>query len=146
MSPACFTACNPDSRDSTGNQSDAAGSTAAYTREHYKSLIDAVPGAVLLLDHHGIVVSANATAIEWLDEPIIGEIWRDIYQRDLSQELVRGELATRDKRLLNIATRPLGDQPGQVVLLSDVTESRALQEVVDRNIRLAAMGEMTARL
>ncbi len=113
---------------------------------HYKSLIDAVPGAVLLLDSHGDIVNANATACDWLNGPLLGECWRDVYQREFAQGLSPGDLSTHDKRLLNISTRPLGSEPGQVVLLSDVTESRTLQQLIDRNARLVSMGEMIARL
>ena len=35
---------------------------------------------------------------------------------------------------------------GEILLLTDVTETRRLQEVVERNSRLSSMGEMTARL
>lgn len=113
---------------------------------HHKSLIDAVPGAVLLLDSHGDIVNANATAHDWLNGPLLGECWRDVYRREFAQGLSPGDLSTHDKRLLNISTRPLGREPGQVVLLSDVTESRTLQQRIDRNTRLASMGEMIARL
>jgi len=113
---------------------------------HYSLSIDAVPGAVLLLDSHGHIVNANATACDWLNGPLLGERWRDVYQREFAQDLGGGELSTHDQRWLNISTRPLGREPGQVVLLSDVTESRKLQKLIDRNTRLASMGEMIARL
>ncbi len=116
------------------------------TSNHYTLSIDAVPGAVLLLDSHGDIVNANATARDWLNGPLLGECWRDVYQREFAQGLGRGELSTHDHRWLNISTRPFGREPGQVVLLSDVTESRNLQKLIDRNARLASMGEMIARL
>ncbi len=111
-----------------------------------KSLIDAVPGALLLLDASGNIASANDTACNWLNGPLLGQCWRDVYQREFQSGLNRGDLSTRDNRLLNISTRPLGDKPGQVVLLSDVTESRMLQQLMERNTRLVSMGEMVARL
>ena len=145
MSPVCSAA--PESRIGNAPGDSYALSKAAYPAgEHDNSLIDALPGAVLLLDQRGVIFNANATAREWLAGTLVGEAWRDVYTRELSQLPSGRELTTRENRLLNIATRPLGDKPGQVILLSDVTESRALQELVDRSSRLAAMGEMTARL
>ncbi|MEM7209371.1 MAG: ATP-binding protein [Pseudomonadota bacterium] len=112
----------------------------------HKAIIDALPGAVLLLDKHGIVISANPNAGDWLGLPIVGEAWRDIAKRAFDSDLNKGELVTRDHRLLNISTQPLGGAPGQIVLLSDVTETRAQQELSERNARLASIGEMMARL
>ena len=111
-----------------------------------KALIDALPSAVLVLDRQGRVRHANRVARQWLDGALLGESWRDIYQRELSQALEHGALVNKEQRLLNISTQSLSQQAGQVVLLSDMTESHRLQRIAERHSRLATMGEMTARL
>ncbi|MEM7292958.1 MAG: HAMP domain-containing sensor histidine kinase [Pseudomonadota bacterium] len=111
-----------------------------------RAIIDALPGAVLLLDRAGRITVTNDSAREWLDGPLEGELWREVFRREFAGELHLGELVNRRQRLLNISTRPFNDGAGQVVLLSDVTESRALQQAQERNLRLASIGEMLARL
>jgi two-component system sensor histidine kinase FlrB len=49
-------------------------------------------------------------------------------------------------RRVNVQTCSLGNEPGQIVLLNDVTETRALHEQLSRHQRLTAMGEMAASL
>jgi two-component system sensor histidine kinase FlrB len=110
------------------------------------TLLDALPAAVILLDAHGAVRSANGAAREWLGEPLTGQLWRDVCARDFRASRDGNDLQAADGRFVNISTRPLSGEPGQVVLLADVTEARAAQRQVERNLRLAGMGEMLARL
>ena len=49
-------------------------------------------------------------------------------------------------RRVSISTRSLGTTPGQIVLLSDVTESRELRETLARMQRRAAVGGLAATL
>ena len=55
-------------------------------------------------------------------------------------------MSLNDGRLVHISTSPLDDEPGQIVLVSDVTETRQLQQQVSHLQRLSSMGEMAARL
>ena len=52
----------------------------------------------------------------------------------------------QDGRRVNISTNSLVSEPGQILLIKDVTENRALQENLNRYQRLSAMGEMAASL
>ncbi|MEM7564423.1 MAG: ATP-binding protein [Pseudomonadota bacterium] len=61
-------------------------------------------------------------------------------------ELDQGELKTHDNRQYSIATRPLGYAPGQVLLLSEVTQTRDLQRTAQQNLHLVTMGKMMASL
>ena len=47
---------------------------------------------------------------------------------------------------VNIATCSLGNEPGQILLIKDVTETRRLQDQLAQLRRLSAMGEMAASL
>ena len=101
---------------------------------------------MVLLDKRGTITAVNADAREWLHGQLVGEAWRDVYQRELRRSAQGNELLTRCQRMLDVSTRPLEGSTGQIVLLSDVTESRAMQQSVERDRRLAAIGEMMARL
>ncbi len=109
-------------------------------------LLDSIPGGVVVLDRHGQVIEANESARLLLGTPVFCMAWRDIVQRVFLPELDQGELKTADGRQFSISTRPLGYAPGQVLLLSDVTQTRELQRTAQQNLHLVTMGKMVASL
>ena len=109
-------------------------------------LLDAIPGGVVVLDRQGKVVEANRSARDLLGESLEQQAWRDIVHRVFLPELDQGELKTVDGRQFSISTRPLGYAPGQVLLLSDVTQTRELQRTAQQNLHLVTMGKMMASL
>ena len=109
-------------------------------------LLDAIPGAVIVLDASGRVAQANAAAGEILGRGIEGKPWREIVARCFLPELDQGELRTSEGRQFNIATRPLGYAPGQVLLLTEVTQTRQLQRAAQQNLHLMTLGKMMASL
>ncbi len=109
-------------------------------------LLDAIPGGVVVLDRQGKVAEANDSAAQLLGTPIYQQAWRDIVNRVFLPELDQGELKTADGRQFSISTRPLGYSPGQVLLLSDVTQTRELQRTAQQNFHLVTMGKMMASL
>ena len=113
---------------------------------HLRELLDAIPGAVIVINSKGVVVDVNASAKEILGEPLKNELWRDVVKRVFLSELDQGELRTADGRQFSISTRPLGYQPGQILLLSDVTQTRQLQRAAQQNLHLMTMGKMMASL
>ncbi len=111
------------------------------------TLLEALPGGVVVLDGSGRVCECNPAALDLLGEPLLGETWETVTRRVLSDEQQDAhEVRLLDGRRVSISRRTLDSQPGQILLLHDVTETRALQETVSRQQRLSAMGEMTARL
>lgn len=114
--------------------------------QHLRSLIDAIPGAVIVINSQGKVEDFNLTARELLGEPLQQHSWRDIVHRVFLADLDQGELRTPDGRQFSISTRPLGYQPGQILLLSDVTQTRMLQRAAQQNLHLMTMGKMMASL
>jgi len=110
-------------------------------------LLEVLPGGVVVLNGDGIVQQCNSSAIDLLGEPIEGESWIKIIQRAFKPQLKYGnDISLTDGRLVHISTSPLEGEPGQIVLLQDVTETRELQQKVSHLQRLSAMGEMAARL
>ncbi len=109
-------------------------------------LLEVLPGGVIVLDGEGRVVEHNPAAAELLGEPLTGECWAAVSKRSFAVADHPHERRLKNGRTVNISSRSLGDEPGQILLLTDVTQMRALQELVDQHRRLAAMGEMAARL
>jgi len=112
-----------------------------------EGLLFALPVGVVLLDIRGRVAECNPAAIELLGEPLEGERWLDIIARCFSPRLDDGhEVSMKDGRRVSIATRSLDSEPGQLIVLTDMSETRALQERLSHHQRLSALGKMVASL
>ncbi len=112
-----------------------------------QNLLDLLPGGVIVIDGHGIVSEANPAACELLGLPLEGQLWRSIIARSFAPREDDGhEISLRDGRRLSISTRSLDAEPGQLVLLTDLTETRRLQDQLARHERLSSLGKMVASL
>ncbi|MGI9235286.1 MAG: sensor histidine kinase [Woeseiaceae bacterium] len=108
-------------------------------------LLETLPGAILVIDGSGIIRQQNSQASVLLNQPLIGFSWASIVTREVCEGGSEdGNIQLRDGRWLSLSRRPLNAEPGEVLLLSDVTESRRMAELRQRNERLTAIGEMTA--
>lgn len=112
-----------------------------------QNLLDLLPGGVIVIDAQGIVREANPAACELLGLPLEGELWRHVIARCFAPREDDGhEISLKDGRRLSIATRSLDAEPGQLVLLNDLTETRQLQGQLARHERLSSLGRMVASL
>ncbi|WP_433769443.1 sensor histidine kinase [Pseudomonas putida] len=112
-----------------------------------QNLLDLLPGGVIVIDAQGIVREANPAACELLGLPLEGELWRHVIARCFAPRDDDGhEVSLKDGRRLSIATRSLDAEPGQLVLLNDLTETRHLQDQLARHERLSSLGRMVASL
>ena len=110
-------------------------------------LLAALPGGVLVLNAQGVITEANPAAFQFLGHPLVGESWSTICDRTMDPGQGQGrEVVLHDKRVVPIDISSLGAEPGEIVLIHDVTETQALKELVNRHQNLAAMGEMAAQL
>ncbi len=109
--------------------------------------VEALPGAVVVLDDDGIVRERNRRAAALLSRPLVGLSWADIVRRECAPNAAaNGDLWLNDGRCLSLSRQLLAPEPGEILLLTDVTDSRRLAELMQRSDRLAAIGEMTACL
>lgn len=108
-------------------------------------LLETLPGAILVIDGTGIIRQQNSQASALLNQPLIGCSWAAVVRREVrdggSED---GNIQLRDGRWLSLSRRPLKSEAGEVLLLADVTESRRMSDLRQRNERLTAIGEMTA--
>jgi two-component system sensor histidine kinase FlrB len=112
-----------------------------------QNLLDLLPGGVIVIDAQGIVREANPAACELLGLPLEGQLWRHVIARCFAPREDDGhEISLKDGRRLSIATRSLDAEPGQLVLLNDLTETRHLQDQLARHERLSSLGRMVASL
>jgi two-component system sensor histidine kinase FlrB len=110
------------------------------------ALVKGLPGGVLVLDAQGVVIECNPAAIELLGEPVLGETESSLLQRTVSSGTAPSEhIELRSGRFVNLSRRDLAGG-GEVVLLTDITESHLMQVFMARQQRLLTMGELAAGL
>jgi two-component system, sensor histidine kinase FlrB len=110
------------------------------------ALVKGLPGGVLVLDAQGIIFECNPAAIELLHEPLLGEALSTVLERSASSSGSSSEhIELRSGRFVNLSRRDLAGG-GEVVLLTDITESHLMQVFMARQQRLLTMGELAAGL
>lgn len=111
------------------------------------NLLELLPGGVIVLDRWGVVSQANPAAEELLQTQLTGRKWVELIAQCFSPRKDDfHEISLKNGRRVGLATRSLEAETGQIILLTDQTETRHLQEQVSRNERLSALGKMVSAL
>lgn len=111
-----------------------------------RALLNFLPGGVIVLDSKGYVLEANPAANQLLETELEGRLWRDAIKECFAPKNDDGlEVSTQSGKRISIATSSLGND-GQIILLTDQTETRKLQEHLSKHERLSAMGKMVSAL
>jgi two-component system sensor histidine kinase FlrB len=117
-----------------------------------EKILAALPAGVIVLDADGKVLDCNAVATDFLGEPLIGMDWPDVVARSLIPVVGNPhERQLRNGKRVNMTVsrdiaRNDPTDSGQIVLLSDVSEMRNLQDMLNQQKQLSAMGEMVASM
>lgn len=115
-------------------------------------VLQVLPAAVILLDQRGVVYQANPAAIAMLGEPLVAQAWFTIISRCFSPRSDDGlEVSLKDGRRVKLQisallTHTQYTQPGQLIMLTDLTETRELQSRLGHMQRLSTLGKMMATL
>lgn len=124
-----------------------AASEAERTAQRLRSLLATLPGGVVVVDDTGQIREVNRVAEEILGDNLVGESWQRVVREVLqSPAAADGDWLTRDGRRIAVAASSVPQESVRIILLTDVTETRALQELAARNQRLSAIGKMAASL
>jgi two-component system sensor histidine kinase FlrB len=125
---------------------DAAGE-AERTAQRLRSLLATLPGGIVVVDDDGRIQEMNRVAADILGGELVGESWQRVVREVLKNPAAAdGDWLTRDGRRIAIAASSVPQESVRIILLTDVTETRALQELAARNQRLSAIGKMAASL
>ncbi|ROU01747.1 PAS domain-containing protein [Marinobacter sp. R17] len=115
--------------------------------DRLSTLLSVMPAGVVVLDSKGVVSQCNPAAVSLLGEPLEGEAWLEVIRRCFAPRRDDGhEVSLRDGRRVSIEIRSMENEPGQLILLNDLTETRRLQAQLSHAQRLSAMGRMVASL
>lgn len=111
----------------------------------YKQVLDVMPAGVILLDTQGEVMEANPEAHRLLEVPLVGEKWYAVIQSAFAPQDDDGhEVSLRNGRKVRLAIS--ASSTGQLILITDLTETRLLQSRVGDLQRLSSLGRMVASL
>lgn len=113
--------------------------------ERLSSLLAALPAGVVLLDAAATVAAVNPAAIGFFGDDVVGRHWGDVARACLEPTLTVGEWLLGDGRV-SIAESSLPSTGGKILLIHDVSAAHRMKTELERNQRLAAMGEMAASL
>lgn len=116
-----------------------------------EKILTALPAGIIVLDCDGKILDCNAVAVEFLGEPLLDQDWLEVFARSLipvfgnphEYQLKNG------KQISMTVSREWqngNNHSGQIVLLSDVSEMRHLQDMLNQKKQLSAMGEMVASM
>lgn len=122
----------------------------AFLRQQNKQIqqaIDVMPTGMIMLDGNGVVVKMNNMAQQLLDEPILGQPWFNVIKRSFKPRADDWhEVSLHDGRRVKLEITALGDKPGQLIMITDLTETRLLQDKLGQLQRLSSLGRMVSKL
>lgn len=121
--------------------------SAQQDHQRFSHLLSIMPAGVLVVDKTGLVSLANQQAIALLGEPLIGEAWRNVIARAFAPKADDGhEVSMHNGKRVKIDISPLTEEKGQLIVVTDLTETRQLQSRVGHMQRLSSLGKMVASL
>jgi two-component system sensor histidine kinase FlrB len=114
--------------------------------QRLQTILAALPAAVVVLNATEHIVECNPLALDFLGENLLGQHWSAVVNERLTSITHNPhEWQLNSGQRVSLTRRQLGDQ-GQILVLADVSEMRALQECLNQQKQLSAMGEMVASL
>jgi len=112
-----------------------------------QKILSTLPSGVVVIDGHGVVQEANPVALEMLGDDVVGSTWINVISKAFAPRSDDGhEISLADGRRVKVETKAIVSEPGQIVSLTDLTETRRLQEHQSREQRLSVIGKMMASL
>lgn len=115
--------------------------------DSYQNLLAIMPTGIVVIDGEGKVKDCNAKAEEILGEPLLNQLWVNVINRAFQPQADDGhQISLKDGRKIHIETRAIDFEPGQLIILTDLTKSRQLQEEQKQQQKLSSMGKMIASL
>lgn len=124
----------------------AANADNRLLEQRITGILDALPGGVVVIDRDGRVTNANRRARSWLPGLERGIEWAGISSELFEDQFSdHGDLVLRSGQRFIVTQEQVGGNE-HIILLTDVTEQRQVDEVLARHRRLAGFGDMLATL
>ncbi len=111
------------------------------------ALMDALPGGVLVLDANDHIQEANPVATALLGDDYVDTNWRLALRTAAKPDSASyGEVSLKNGKRVSISRNSFGEDGAAIILLTDISENYRLNNLINRDKRLSALGEMAARL
>lgn len=115
--------------------------------KYMDQLYNELPSGLIVIDGNGMVEQANRVAVTLLGEPLENMRWSDVIKRSFAPKNDDGhEISLKNGCRIQLSISSLEGKPGQLILLTDLTHTRQLQEHVAKLKRLSSLGKMVASL
>lgn len=114
-----------------------------------KTLLDALPGGVVVLDADARVIELNPAARELLGDGAIAQPWHELTQSRLEPTSLPHEWTlsrVTGSRRIAVSESSLDSSGARIMLLNDITDAARMQQQLEQHKKLSAMGEMAAGL
>ncbi|TKB45156.1 sensor histidine kinase [Thalassotalea mangrovi] len=146
------TATNPEiptHLQSDGNEDPQSLDLSALLLEsnQLNQLFDVMPAGVVIIDGDGKVVKANTAAKSMLGCQLLERNWISVISEVFNPRADDGhEVSLRNGRRVKLDISSFDSQAGQLIQITDLTETRILQEKISQMQRLSSLGRMVSTL
>lgn len=121
--------------------------TVACLSNEMRTAFHAIPAGILFVNANGIVELANQSAQALFQTNIEGSVWRTVISTYFEPRKDDGlEVSLVNGRKVKFSISKIPNVPGQLIHLTDLTQTRVLQAKVSHMQRLSALGKMMASL
>lgn len=111
----------------------------------YQQVLDVMPAGVILLNAKGFIIEANPEAKRLLDVELTGMKWNEVVGLAFSPQEDDGhEISLKNGKKVKLAIS--ASTSGQLILVTDMTETRLLQSRLSQMQRMSSLGQMVASL
>lgn len=113
----------------------------------YEEIFDSVPSGIVIIDGHGKVIQVNKVGEKLLGDSLIGRSWLSVIREQFCLKADDGhEISLKSGKKVQVSTTPLNSVQGQLIQITDLTETRALQDKLRQMEKLSNLGRMAATL
>lgn len=113
--------------------------------DRLETLLGALPAGVVVVNEQGLIQTANQAAESFFEQPLENKNWQHVLKTSI-QRTEAQDIILKNGRTLSFSKNKLEADNGEIILINDFTHMRMLQDLADRQNRLAAMGQMAAGL
>lgn len=111
----------------------------------YQQVLDILPAGVILLNVKGFVIEANPEATRLLGLELTGMKWNEVVGLTFAPQDDDGhEISLKSGKKVKLAIS--ASTSGQLILITDMTETRLLQSRISQMQRMSSLGQMVASL
>lgn len=111
------------------------------------AVLGAMPNGVVMLDNRGVICNANPAAESLLGQSLVNQLWRDVIASAFAPRDDDGhEVSLASGKRVRLDISAMSPHPGQLIVITDMSETRALQARISHMQRLSSMGRMVASL